>query len=49
MCRCKYKTYLSSKKLDVGTVPYMAPECLSDKFGKVRARGQEQAFGLPKG
>lgn len=36
LARCKYKSYLSSKKLDVGTVPYMAPECFSDKFGKVR-------------
>lgn len=38
LARCKYKTYLSTKKLDAGTVAYMAPECFNDKLGGVSTK-----------
>lgn len=28
LARCKYKSYLSTNKLDVGTLPYMLVEAL---------------------
>ncbi len=30
LARYKSKSYLSSKQLEIGTVPYMAPECITD-------------------
>jgi serine/threonine protein kinase len=46
LARCKYKTYLSTKKLDAGTVAYMAPECFNDKLGGVSTKCDIFSLGV---
>ncbi|GAX76733.1 hypothetical protein CEUSTIGMA_g4180.t1 [Chlamydomonas eustigma] len=49
LARCKPKSYLSSKRQDVGTVPYMAPECITDYCGKVSTQCDIYSFGIMVG
>eukprot|EP00798_Chlamydomonas_sp_ICE-L_P012514 gene12514-15727_t len=46
LARCKYKTYLSTKKMDAGTVAYMAPECFNEKLGGVSTKCDIFSFGV---
>eukprot|EP00798_Chlamydomonas_sp_ICE-L_P017435 gene17435-23739_t len=46
LARCKYKTYLSTKKMDAGTVAYMAPECFDQKLGGVSTKCDIFSFGV---
>ncbi|GAX76732.1 hypothetical protein CEUSTIGMA_g4179.t1 [Chlamydomonas eustigma] len=49
LARLKYNSYLSSKRLDVGTVPYMAPECITEMCGKVSTQCDIYSFGVMLG
>eukprot|EP00798_Chlamydomonas_sp_ICE-L_P022409 gene22409-29521_t len=46
LARCKYKTFLSTKKMDAGTVAYMAPEAFADKFGGVSCKTDIYSVGI---
>ncbi|KAG1679812.1 hypothetical protein FOA52_012724 [Chlamydomonas sp. UWO 241] len=46
LARCKYKTYLSTKRLDAGTVAYMAPECFDAKLGGVSTKCDIFSLGI---
>eukprot|EP00798_Chlamydomonas_sp_ICE-L_P001411 gene1412-32784_t len=46
LARCKYKTYLSTKKIDAGTVAYMAPEAFNDTLGGVSCKADVYSFGV---
>ncbi|GAX74957.1 hypothetical protein CEUSTIGMA_g2403.t1 [Chlamydomonas eustigma] len=46
LARSKYKTYLSTKKIDAGTVAYMAPECFNSKLGGVTTKSDVFSFGV---
>ncbi|KAG1661182.1 hypothetical protein FOA52_005987 [Chlamydomonas sp. UWO 241] len=46
LARCKYKTFLTTKKLDAGTVAYMAPECFDSKLGGVSNKCDIFSLGI---
>ncbi|GAX79022.1 hypothetical protein CEUSTIGMA_g6462.t1 [Chlamydomonas eustigma] len=46
LARSKYKTLLSTKRFDVGTVAYMAPECFDDALGDITLKCDIYSFGI---
>ncbi|GAX74956.1 hypothetical protein CEUSTIGMA_g2402.t1 [Chlamydomonas eustigma] len=46
LARCKNKTMLSTKKVAVGTVAYMAPECFNSALGGVTTKCDIFSFGV---
>lgn len=45
LARQKYRTYLTSNRLDAGTVAYMAPECFDPRVGGVSGKADVFSFG----
>lgn len=35
LARCKFQAFLTTKRVEAGTIPYMAPECFVDNLGSI--------------
>lgn len=46
LARCKYKTYLSTRQPDAGTLAYMAPECFNPEIGRLTPKCDVFSFGV---
>ncbi|MEW5300242.1 MAG: hypothetical protein WDW36_003184 [Sanguina aurantia] len=46
LARSKYKSYISTKQPDAGSVAYMAPECYDPNIGGLNAKCDVYSFGV---